>query len=189
MERYSKFSLFGRFIPRDLWAALPIQPVVWFLLKGNHNGVQWGLRRGASRFISGGGSSFLNPVPPVHQKYRTTLKNWRGFFFFLVKDDPCGTYRSDKGMGVWSLWPFYSPLSAVNRFVLLSLTSAFGPMGSSAQIFADKAWWDWAIMPAPAPLENTELLESCLCKYTLFPQKRTVVLMTNWVKSHLAWSK
>lgn len=83
MERYSKFSLFGRFIPRDLWAALPIQPVVWFLLKGNHNGVQWGLRRGASRFISGGGSSFLNPVPPVHQKYRTTLKNWRGFGFFF----------------------------------------------------------------------------------------------------------
>lgn len=91
--------------------------------------------------------------------------------------------------GSWSLCPFYSQLSAMNRFVLLSLTSAFGPMGSSAQIFVDIAWWDWEIMPAPTPVENTELMESSSWKYTLFPQKRTVVLMTNWVKSHLAWSK
>lgn len=139
-------------------------------------------------FISKSCSASTSKIPHNFAKLKRVFCSCFGGVF-LVKDDPCFMYRSDKGMGVWSLWPFYSPLSATNGFVLLSFTPAFGPTGSSAQIFVDKAWWDWEIMPALTPVENTELLERSLCKYILFPQKRTAVLMTNWVKSHLAWSK
>lgn len=127
------------------------------------------------------------PYPMARPGEELLLVLW---VFFLVKDDPCGMYRSDKGTRVGSLRPFYSPLSEMHRFALLSLKSAFGPMGSSVQIFVEKAWWDWEIMPAPAPLliENTELLRAVYVNM-LFPQKRTVALLTNWVTSHLAWSK
>lgn len=47
------------------------------------------------------------PYPMARPGEELLLVVW---VFFLVKDDPCGMYRSDKGTWVGSLRPFYSPL-------------------------------------------------------------------------------
>lgn len=96
---------------------------------------------------------------------------------FLVSEDSCCMQRSDKGMGVWPLWPFYGPLRAMNRSAV-SPASVCSPTGSSADFCAHNLL-----------LQKTQNYWRAVYVNILSPQKRTVFLMTNWVKSHLAWSK